>query len=52
MTFRFRIPNRPNLSNGYSVIELVTILTIVGVITAMVGGPFFLFLFLRHLRER
>ena len=24
----------------------------VGVVTALVGGPFFLFLFLRHLRER
>lgn len=38
MTFRFRIPNRPNLRrNGYTVLELVIILTIVGVITAIVG---------------
>ncbi len=37
MTFRFRIPNQPNLrSNGYSVLELVTILSIVGIALAIV----------------
>ena len=37
MTFRFQIPNRPNLrSNGYSVLELVVIISIVSVITSIV----------------
>ncbi len=37
MTFRFQIPDRPkSRSKGYSVLELLTVLTLVGVIVAIV----------------
>ncbi len=37
MTLRFQIPSRPKLhSNGFSVLELLTVLTIVGVLVTIV----------------